>query len=346
MTLTEDLVRRTATAPPGAASRDGRRPNRLGWALAALILLGCVLFVDLGEIARTAQRLAPVELAILLLVATADRLLMGYKWSLLLRPAGVKTPTSRIIRYFYQANFAGSFMPSHAGGDVLRAWWVMRDSGVSHPVFASLLVERVLGFAAAVNWAAVGGIVFLCHLKPDGTVGWIALGLLATVGANAAIGLLLLGAPVHRAVLRLLAARRGSRLLGTLHDFCEAFAAFGAKPRHLALGALLTVVEQGLQMLLYFGIAWSIDAVPAAIPFLAATTLFTLIVRLPIAPDGWGIGELAAIGVYGLVGVGAAEAFSVSAIGHLVPMLALAPGFVLLLASSRAPAATPPAASR
>jgi uncharacterized membrane protein YbhN (UPF0104 family) len=339
VTLTEDLVRR-AGAPPGAASRDGRRSNRLGWILAGLILLGCILFVDLDDVARTLGRLTPVELALLLLISTADRLLMGYKWALLLRIAGVAIPTRRVIRYFYQASFAGSFLPSHVGGDILRAWWVMRDSGVAHPVFASLLVERMLGFAAAVNWAILGGTVFLCHLEPDRTPGWIALGLLAAAVANAAFALLL-SAPAHRFVLRLLANRQGSRVLGKAYDFCEAFARFGARPRQLALNALLTVVEQGLQMLLYLGIAWSIDAVPAVVPFLAATALFTLVIRLPIAPDGWGVGELAAIGAYGLVGVSAAEAFSVSAIGHLVPMVALAPGLVLLLASSRAPAKQP-----
>jgi uncharacterized membrane protein YbhN (UPF0104 family) len=109
----------------------------------------------------------------------------------------------------------------------------------------------------------------------------------------------------------------------------------------LALNASLTVVEQGLQMLLYLAIAWSIDAVPAVVPFLAATALFTLVARLPIAPDGWGVGELAAIGAYGLVGVGAAEAFSVSAIGHLIPVAALAPGLVFLLSSNNVPIRPP-----
>jgi hypothetical protein len=94
VTLAEDLVRQ-AGAPPRAASRDGRRPNRLGWILAGLILLGCVLFVDLDDVARTLGRLTPVELALLLLVSTADRLLMGYKWALLLRTAAPH------MRYLY-----------------------------------------------------------------------------------------------------------------------------------------------------------------------------------------------------------------------------------------------------
>lgn len=333
-------LRPPAPAEAGSAARTGRKPNWLGWGLAAIILAGCVLFVDLDEVLRSLRRVGPVELALLLLVATADRLLMGYKWALLLRVGGVRLPTWRIVRYFYQASFAGAFLPSHVGGDVLRAWWVARESGVTHPVFASLVVERALGLVSAVNWAVLGGTVFACHLDPGRTPAWIGLGLVAAVSVNAVMAVPL-SAPVRRLLAGLLAGHPGrGRIVTAARDFCAALAAFGAEPRRLGLNLLLTIAEQGLQMLLYFGIALAIGAVASPVAFLAATALFTLVVRLPIAPDGWGVGELTAIGVYGLIGVSAAEAFSVSVIGHLVPVLALSPAFLFLL---NADSARPPA---
>lgn len=282
------------------------------------------------------RRLDPVELTLLLLLATADRLLMGYKWALLLRIGGVRLSTWRVVRFFYQASFAGAFLPSHVGGDVLRAWWVARESGVTHPVFASLLVERALGLVSAVNWAVLGGTVFACHLDPGRTSAWIGLGLLAAVFVNAAMTVPL-SPPVRRRLAGLLARQRGrGKILTVVRDFCGALASFGAEPRRLALNLLLTVAEQGLQMLLYFGIALAVGVEVSPVVFLAATALFTLVVRLPIAPDGWGVGELTAIGVYGLVGVAAAEAFSVSMVGHLIPLLALSPAFLFLLKADHA----------
>jgi hypothetical protein len=56
-----------------------------------------------------------------------------------------------------------------------------------------------------------------------------------------------------------------------------------------------------------------------------------LLVRIPIAPDGWGVGELSAIGIYSLIGVGATEAFTVSLVAHVIPVLALTPGLLFLL---------------
>ena len=101
-------------------------PNWLGWGLALVILLGCVFFIDLRQLGASLRALELRQIAMLILISTADRLLMGYKWGLLLRIAGHATPIRQLYPIFYQANFTGSFMPSHVGGDVLRAWWVMR----------------------------------------------------------------------------------------------------------------------------------------------------------------------------------------------------------------------------
>ena len=65
--------------------------------------------------------MTPAELAGLLLLATTDRLLMGFKWGRLLRIVGVRTPMSQLIRIFYQANLSGVFLPSHVGGDAACA---------------------------------------------------------------------------------------------------------------------------------------------------------------------------------------------------------------------------------
>jgi hypothetical protein len=50
------------------------------------------------------------------------------------------------------------------------------------------------------------------------------------------------------------------------------------------------------------------------------------------------VGELSAVGLLGLAGVGAGAAFSVSLVNHLVLMLALARGAALLLFGRGRPA--------
>src|SRR3954451_19810732 len=76
-----------------AATTERRRPRRwLGWGLAALALAGCLLLVSPPEVAAALRRVSPLEFAVLLLLATLDRLLMGLRWGVLLRLAGVRLP--------------------------------------------------------------------------------------------------------------------------------------------------------------------------------------------------------------------------------------------------------------
>src|SRR4051812_12358675 len=61
--------------PPTEGASPPRRPVRwLGWGLAVAILVGCLLFIDPGEIAAALRRLSPRELALLLLLASLDRI--------------------------------------------------------------------------------------------------------------------------------------------------------------------------------------------------------------------------------------------------------------------------------
>ena len=308
----------------------GKQPNWLGWGLALLILVGCAFFVDLRQLGAALRGLELRQIALLLLISTADRLVMAYKWGLLLRIAGVATPMPRLIRIFYQANFTGSFLPSHVGGDVLRAYWVMRETAIGHPVAASLLVERILRLVSAVNWAIVGGAVFAIALWPSRTWLWIGLALLAGLAANFVFASLL-SRRVHHFVLGHLGRFAHLRPVRLLHDFAAACAEFGRERRTLAVNLMLTLLEQALQMLLICSIAVSIGVQAEPIAFAAATTLYMLLARVPIAPDGWGVGELAAIGIFSLIGVGATQAFTVSLIAHVIPMVALTPGFLFLL---------------
>jgi uncharacterized membrane protein YczE len=198
---------------------------------------------------------------------------------------------------------------------------------VAHPVFASVVMERVIGLVSAMNWAIVGGGVLLCWFEPDLWPIWIGLGVLAMVAFNA----LFLGSlhtVVHDFALGLLARYRQKKLIGILHTFYGAYADFSCYPKTLFANFLLTVLEHGLQLLIVFTIATSLGVQAEPLVFFAAAAVQMLLLRLPIAPDGWGTGELAAIAVFGLIGVNAAAAFAISVLYHFLGLVAGLPGFV------------------
>jgi uncharacterized protein (TIRG00374 family) len=315
-------------AAEGSRAPRGTSPRSwLGWSVALLVLAACVLFLDVDTILATVRKMRAPEAALVLALLTADRVLMALKWRLLLGICGADLPALTVIRVYYQSWLVGAVMPSHVGGDILRAHLVARRTGVGHPVFASVVMERVIGFVSAVNWAILGGGVLLCSFEPQLWLSWIGLGVLATVAFN---GLFLgsLHAVVHDFALGLLARYRQRKLIGILHTFYGAYADFSCHPKTLIANFLLTVLEHGLQLLIVFTIATTLGVETEPVVFFAAAAVQTLLLRLPIAPDGWGSGELAAIAVFGLIGINAATAFTISMLYHVLGLIAGLPGFV------------------
>ena len=226
--------RRSPSRPgPRPATRRPRRPTRwLGWALAALALVGCLLLVSPGEIAAALRHLSLPELAALLLLASLDRLLMGLRWGVLLRLAGVRLPLPRAVRLFYQASAVGTLLPSHLGGDLLRGWWAVREGGAGHPVAASLVMERLLGLVSAANWAVLGAVLLAVRHAPEHAWSFAALGVLAALAGNGLFAFSL-SRPAHRLVRRGLGRLGGSRPARLVRRFHAAYAVYGRDRRGL-----------------------------------------------------------------------------------------------------------------
>ena len=319
-----------------AGTKQRRMRNWLGWMLAAAILATLLPFLDPGELLRAFERLSAFEILLLLALTTLDRILMGVKWGVLLRIAGVELSWARIVAAYYQGTFVGILMPSHIGGDLLRAWLVARDSGIRYPVFASLVMERLLGFVSAVNWALLGSVFLSIRFDPQRWPLWAGLGLLAALSGNG-LFLLSLHRRTHAFILARLGRRHRSRGIGILHGFYESYARFSRDSGRLALDFALTLFEHLLQMAIVFVIARSLDiAAPAAV-FFAATAVYLLILRIPVAPDGWGVGEATAIGVFALIGITAENAFAVSLTGHALMLAGALPGLLVFLLHRQQP---------
>jgi hypothetical protein len=332
--MPDDFVKAYAS-PTAEPSAKGAGVHRwLSWILAAGALAGCLLLFDVGDMLTQIRQIGARDIVLLLMLMTCDRVLMALKWRLLLEIGGARLHPFSVIRIYYQGWLVGAFLPTHLGGDLLRAHLVAQRTGVVHPVFASIVMEKVIGLISAVNWAIVGGVVLGCWLEPGRGVLWIGLGMLAAVAFN---GLFLasLHEAVHDVALRTLARYHQSRLMGMLHKFYGAYADFSLHPRILFANLLLTMLEHGLQLLILYTIVTSLDIDVGALVFFAAASLQTLIVRLPVTPDAWGTGELAAIGIFGLIGIGAAAAFAISVINRVLGVLATLPACLALVVPRR-----------
>jgi glycosyltransferase 2 family protein len=319
--------------PPG---QEGRRKVPWWRILLGLCLLLVLVFflVDLETAWRHLRQADPLFLLCLLILLSADRLLMSWKWTLLLSCRGVALSQATALKAYYLGTFAGSFLPTTLGSDALRVASVSGPGRPSEVVAASVIMERALGMAASAL-AALLAVILLAEIAieaPPGHLAWTAgltLGLAALIVLGLLWSLSLGGGKLAlRLQERLLKGGRVARWLGRL---TEAYLEYRQHPLRLGLFLLLSFVEQMVPVLANwlsakaFGIDFSLLAATAATPVAMS------LARLPVWFSGFGVVEGLFVFFFSLVGLGTTQAFLLGLSINVFSLLTALPGLYFYL---------------
>lgn len=296
-------------------------------ALLALIVWQIDALQDIGSVLAGAS---PELLALALVVLTADRLLMSFKWVLLLASRGLRLPLFRGFTIYCASMVWGMFLPTTVGADVLRAYLTSRTGLDGFEVTASIIVERVVGFVAALLFGLFGLVLISRAGIADGrfdTVWWA--GGAALVLALAVV-LLSFSQRTFETLLRLVPRRvRPARVVGKFRQFHEVYRGYGSARGVLAAFFALSLLEQGIATLGTWVIALALD-IHVSLWFMAGVMpLSLLIARLPIAFDGIGLFEGVFALLMGLGGVGVAESLGIALSGRVLQTVVWLPWWFL-----------------
>jgi glycosyltransferase 2 family protein len=72
------------------------------------------------------------------------------RWYLIMFALGLKAPIGMVFRYFFIGIFCNLFLPTSIGGDLVKAIGLSRRVGQKPKVFASVVLDRLSGFAGMV----------------------------------------------------------------------------------------------------------------------------------------------------------------------------------------------------
>jgi uncharacterized protein (TIRG00374 family) len=303
---------------------------KLGGWLRLLIsagLLGLLLgyLVDLRAAASALAGAHWVHFAWLALWITLDRLMMSYKWRLLVVCRGLSLGQVEALRAYYVASFAGCFLPSTVGADAMRVAAVTNPDRPSAAVAASVVVERVLGFVAAAC-AALLSLALLTGLAldlPPGVRAWS----LAILGASVLAVVVSLSGPLA-AWLETLAARLAhkSKLVSWLGRFLAAYGLYRHHRGTLALFLGLSLLEQSVPVVGTWLAALALD-IPLSLTMAAAVApLALLFTRVPVSVSGFGMVEGLYVAFFSLVGLSTTHSFLLGLVANLSVLVATLPG--------------------
>jgi glycosyltransferase 2 family protein len=316
--------------------------------IALSIALVVVLFtyvVDGHEVLRVLHRFETRYLVLAIVVVTLDRVLMTYKWILLLRAQGYRLPLFQGVMIYCTSMVWGLALPATVGADAIRAVMVTKRGFNGTDVVTSIVIERMVGFVLALAL----GLVSLGVLRTLGVLdarfdSALYLGVAMLVGVTALLIAALNETLVRKVVAQLPRAVRDSKVMQYLDRFAAAYRSLGAARSTIAQFSALTVLEQVFSVILPWTLAQGLGVDVDLLLMLGVLPISTLISRLPISFDGWGVYEAVFIGLLVLAGVDAAAALAIAISGRIIQLFAFLPWWVAYVA--RSGAVRPPAVTK
>ncbi len=82
-------------------------------------------------------------------------LIILWRWVTFIRALDLKTPLLMIARFHFAGLFGNLFLPSSVGGDIIKIAGLCKDNDHKAKVVASVLLDRLSGFAAIVIVATI-----------------------------------------------------------------------------------------------------------------------------------------------------------------------------------------------
>lgn len=316
---------------PALAAKRKRSRVRV---LLRLILLGVIAFLAYRFIDGEGfvQILAAISWPLILAmvaIATIDRWIMAVKWSHLSSAIGVVLPLRETLKAYYAASFLNYTMPTTLTGDVYRGYHMNRKLGAVPPLIATMVMEKVMGVLSTFVLAWIG-LGYLASWWTSPTKLTLAWGLLVGTVLVGAVFVASLHPQAHRPLAALLRRISLTKVAYGLDKFFETYRRFSMAKVKLAENMGLCLVENLVQMSIMFVSAHALGIDVDAIAFFTLIMVATLIRRISIAFDSWGLSEALTVALLGLVGINPTAALAISLLRHAAIAVATIPGAFIL----------------
>jgi glycosyltransferase 2 family protein len=252
------------------------------------------------HIERSFHTLVSAKLSLIVLALVVYLLaqaLSAVRWTVLVRPLGIKTPFKDLVSYYLIGMFFNLFAPGTVGGDVSRVYYLVKDQprddqGRTVPtvrVAMSVFMDRAIGMVVLIWMGAAGLLLFPSYPVPAAIR---SLTLMLAFGFAICTVLI----PVLRRAL----PGDGNSLIVKLRLVLRSYRAHW---HAIAVGILLSLIVHLIQAWMHLVMGRALNL---AIPFSFCLIVYPLVgtfAAIPISLNGLGLREGGYIFLLGLIGI-------------------------------------------
>jgi uncharacterized protein (TIRG00374 family) len=127
----------------------------------SLGILAYIFFrvVDISQLWAELKTANPLYFIAAILVYFVVQCLSAWRWHVLLKPQGVDVPFSRVLAYYFLGMYFNFFLPSAIGGDVVKAYYLNKETKKLSASTTSVFFDRDIGMGGLVLIALVTALL-------------------------------------------------------------------------------------------------------------------------------------------------------------------------------------------
>jgi uncharacterized protein (TIRG00374 family) len=257
----------------------------------------------------------------------------AYRWYLLLKPLDIEIGFPRILALYYLGMYFNFFLPSAIGGDVVKVYYLHKDTGRLSASTASVFLDRDIGMGglllAAIVVAAYGGT----RIPPENGV--LLAPLFGLIGvAFIVANLALFYRPSYNALHRLLSLFKMKRADEKVERLYDSFNAYRGKwtLMLITLGASLAIQVGCALVNMLAADSIGLRTQHGWIDYMVFIPAIGLIGMIPLSVNGAGWREASYILLFQSVGAKPHEAATLSLLWLGIMVITSLPGGIVYIA--------------
>lgn len=301
------------------------------FALSGFILYMLFRSMNTEELYRTAASVHPLSVIFVALTFASIQAISAYRWRSILAK-DIDIPYLKLLSIYFIGMFFNNFMPTVVGGDIIKGYYLYKNTGRGDISLASIFMDRYSGLTALMVMTTIALILGWGLLEGTGIHGLLIL----MIASYTAISLVLWIEYLHRWVMRVLARIHFYGINNKIDTVYKTLMSYRSHRSILVKIFICSAIIQPGTIIGYYVLSKGLGMTVPIGYFFLFIPLATIVAMLPISLAGLGIREGAFVFLFAKAGASTEQALTLSLMWFAtMTMVSLIGGVAYLRAGGR-----------
>ena len=211
----------------------------------------------------------------------------AFRWHWLVNSQNLSLSLAQAMKLTWIGIFFNNFVPGQTGGDLIKAYYIAKNSPQKRLIAVlTVIADRLIGLTALIIVSLITVSLFFERFRDIALILWLGI----------IVGILFAIALFNRSIRRTLGLNKLIKKLPTkisalIYELDGAIRNYQNHKRGIVIWWILSIFNHVINMLGMYALSRAINMGVPAVEFFALVPVIFIVSALPIAPNGWGIGE-------------------------------------------------------